>query len=130
VHAARVCRRTTVEQVAHLCEPIAGITQSDATPETCARVTEHLVRAVTPWVHRLHRRHPGNTCLVRAVAVVSATRQLGFATVLTFGAKRDPSRGKGIQGVTAHAWADLGGKALTDPGHDFVALKSAEAMAT
>jgi hypothetical protein len=84
---------------------------------TLAAYTEDRVR----WVARLARAPrrlglpaiPGwrDTCLSRAYAATLALRSRGFPASLAFGVRPDD---QSSQGVAAHAWVILAGRALVD----------------
>lgn len=90
-----------------------------------ARRTERLTRRLLR-VRRIAARlcalptHPGDTCLVRASAVVHAVRAAGHEAVLRFGAHRDRE-------IHAHAWAEWSGVPLTDPGVAMTPFVSSDA---
>jgi len=63
------------------------------------------------WVaamDRAGRYVPGATCLAKSVALAWLLRRRGVDVVVRIGARMDP-------GLSAHAWVELDGIALSDP---------------
>ena len=113
-------------QVDAALRPTSGRVAIDAALLSLVARTERTTRWIARWLHRLKRlglTHPcpGDTCLVRALAVVHAARRAGYGATLQLGARRENDH------VAAHAWATLGAVPLTDPGQDMVPFTTTDA---
>src|SRR5262245_23875419 len=82
-------------------------------------------KAVEPWVRAIdvaarHHLYPMR-CLTRALALRSCLRDEGVEAELRFGVRKEGPE------LAAHAWLELGGMPLGDPGEDgrFAALAPA-----
>ena len=122
----RATWRFETMQVDEAIRPAAGRLLVDARLTQLVVRTERTTRWMARWLHRVKRlglSHPcpGDTCLVRALAVVHAARYAGYGAKLQLGARRENDS------VVTHAWATLGAVPLTDPGQDMVPFTTTDA---